>query len=74
MSSKAHSVVVVKVKDGVDVEKTKEEIKEKVNPAKWICVEASSVIVESKGNVIILIMLDDSNIATKMQESFKNLK
>ena len=74
MSSKAHSVVVVKVKDGVDVEKTKEEIKEKVNPAKWICVEASSVIVESKGNVIILIMLDNSNIATKMQESFKNLK
>ena len=44
----------------LDVEKTKEEIKEKVNPAKWICVEASSVIVESKGNVIILIMLDDS--------------
>lgn len=73
MSSIAHSVVVVKVKDGVDVEKTKQEIKEKVNPAKWICVEASSVIVESKDNVIILIMLDNNDIATKMQETFKNL-
>lgn len=73
MSSIAHSVVVVKVKDGVDVEKTKQEIKEKVNPAKWVCVEASSVIVESKDNVIILIMLDNNDVATKMQETFKNL-
>ena len=73
MSSIAHSVVVVRVKDGVDIEKTKQEIKEKVDPAKWICVQASSVIVESKGNVIILIMLDNNDIATKMQETFKNL-
>ena len=61
------------VKDGVDIEKTKQEIKEKVDPAKWICVQASSVIVESKDNVIILIMLDNNDIATKMQETFKNL-
>ena len=73
MSSIAHSVVVVRVKDGVDIEKTKQEIKEKVDPAKWICVQASSVIVESKDNVIILIMLDNNDIATKMQETFKNL-
>lgn len=73
MNSIAHSVVIVRVKDSADVEEIKQEIKEKANPAKWIYVEASSVIVESKGNIIILIMLDNSDIATKMQETFKKL-
>lgn len=69
----SHSVVIVRVKDGVDIEKTKQEIKENINQTKWIENQTSSVIVESKDNVIILIMLEDNDIANKMQETFKNL-
>ncbi len=76
MGSIAHSVVAIKVNDGVDIEKTKKEIKEKVNPAKWVCVNAENVIVLSKGDVIVLIMTDenDNGAAKKMQENFNKVK
>lgn len=68
----AHSVGVVKLKDGADVEKVKKEIKEKANPRKWVCVEAESVIVESRGNTIILIMSFEDT-ADKIATNFRNL-
>ena len=69
----AHSVVLVRVKDNANVETIKEKIEESVNPRKWICVEAEDVEVESKGNLIILIM--SSKLTTeKIENSFKNLK
>ena len=43
VGSIAHSVVLVRTKEGADVEKIKETIKDKVNPRKWICVEAEKV-------------------------------
>ena len=72
MGSIAHSVVVVRVKDGVDVAKTVEDIKAKVNPRKWICVEAETVLVESKGDIIVLVM-SNNDTATRMMENFKKL-
>lgn len=72
ISAIAHSVGVVKLNDGADVEKVKREIKEKVNPRKWVCVEAESVIVESRGNTIILIMSFE-DIADKIATNFRNL-
>ena len=73
MSSIAHSVVLVRVNDGVDVEKTKAEIKEKVNPRKWICVEVEkdNVIVDSIGDLIILIMVNEN--AETLHKNFQNL-
>lgn len=69
----AHSVVLVRVNDGVDVEKVKTEIKEKVDPRKWICVEVESnnVIVDSIGDLIILIM--DNENAETLHKNFQNL-
>ncbi|HSN65364.1 MAG TPA: hypothetical protein VLS94_01935, partial [Fusibacter sp.] len=62
MSSIAHSVVLLRVEEGADIEKIKETIKTKVDPRKWICVgvEAEDVIVDNIGNLVILIMIDDS--------------
>lgn len=73
MSSIPHSVVLVRVNDGVDIEKTKTEIKEKVNPRKWICVEVdtNNVIVDNIGELIILIM-DNENSDT-IHKNFKSL-
>lgn len=69
----AHSVVLLRVKDGANVELIKEKIENSVNPRKWICVEAEEVEVESKGNLIILIMSSESN-TEKIENSFNNLK
>lgn len=58
MGSIAHSICLVKVKEGTDIEKTMAEIKEKVDPRKWICVGVprEDVIVKNKGNIILLII------------------
>ena len=68
----AHSVVLVRVKDNANVELIKEKIENSVNPRKWICVEADEVEVESKGNLIILIMSSESN-AEKIETEFNKL-
>ena len=68
----AHSVVLVRVKDNANVELIKEKIENSVNPRKWICVEADEVEVESKGNLIILIMSSESN-AEKIETEFDKL-
>lgn len=62
MSSIAHSVVLLRVEEGSDIEKIKETIITKVDPRKWICVgvEAEDVIVDNIGNLVILIMIDES--------------
>lgn len=72
MSSQAHSVAVIKLKDGEDVAAAKKAIEDNANPRKWLCVEAEQVIVENIGNTIILIM-SNKDIAPKIQENFKNL-
>lgn len=73
INARAHSVALVRLNDGADIEKAKKEIKENANPRKWICVEAESVVVENRGNVIILIMSDE-DLTKQMQENFQNLK
>lgn len=75
IGSIAHSVVLVRTKNTKNIEKTKETILEKVDPRKWICVgvEKEDVIVENKGNLIILIMVEDETTREKIKESFKNL-
>ena len=69
----AHSVVLVRVKDGANVEAIKEKIEQNVDPRKWICVEAEEVEVENKGNLIILIMSSETTVE-KIENSFNNLK
>ena len=62
MGSFAHSIVLIRVKDGSDVTKIMNDIKTNVDPRKWICVgvEPENVIVENAGNMIILIMDEKS--------------
>ena len=56
VGSIAHSVVLIRMKDGANIEEAKKKIEENTNPRKWICVEADDVVVKNKGNLIILIM------------------
>lgn len=74
VGSIAHSVVLVRTKDNANVEEVKKKIKDNVDPRKWICVgvEENDVIVENKGNLIILIM--SSELKEDIQKGFENLK
>ena len=73
ISSIAHSVCLVQVKEGCDVETIKEEIRTSVNPRKWICVgvERDEVIVKNRGNLILLVI--DQFAPEKIAESFMAL-
>lgn len=79
MSSVPHSVVLVRLNDAKDAAAAVEKIKASVDPRKWICVEASNVIVKSKGDLVILIMADtemtsaEEAIAPKLEANFDNL-
>jgi hypothetical protein len=79
MSSVPHSVVLVRLNDAKDAEAAVEKIKTSVNPRKWICVEASNVVVKSKGDLVILIMSDTEMtgegeaLAPKLEANFDNL-
>lgn len=70
MSSVAHSVCLVRAKDGVDVEKLKETIRTSVNPQKWICVgvDPEDVVVVNQGNLILLAM--DPEYSQALADSF----
>lgn len=75
IGSVAHSVVLIRMKEDAtskDIEDAKTKIKEKADPRKWICVEAENVFVESKGDLIILIMSDDK--AETLKTNFEKLK
>ena len=75
IGSIAHSVVLVRTKDNADIESIKTKIKENINPRKWICVgvEEKDVIVENRGNLIILILVENQESRETLLEGFNNL-
>ncbi len=76
VGSIAHSVVLVRMSEDAtekDIEEAKEKIKENANPSKWVCVTAEKVEVLSKGDLILLIMSDESK-ATKISNNFNEIK
>lgn len=74
MSPSAYELDLVRVKEGADIEKIKTEIKENVDPQKWICVgvDPENVIVDNIGDVIIVILSDDNGKA--LHDAFLALK
>lgn len=74
MSTSAYELDLVRVKEGADIEKLKTEIKDNVDPMKWICVgvEKENVIVDNIGDVIIVILSNDNGKA--LHDAFVALK
>ena len=73
VSAQAHSVCLIRAKDGVDIEALKEKIRTSVDPRKWVCVgvDKEDVIVTNEENLILLVM--DSNRAEKIARSFAGI-
>lgn len=74
MTTSAYSLVLVRAKKDADIEQMKKDIKENVDPRKWICVgvDEKNVIVDNIGDVIILIMSNDE--AKPLHDAFLALK
>ena len=72
MSSIAHSVCLVRVAEGTDVEATRAAIEANMNPRKWCCVEAEKSGVIANGNTILLVMTAEANYQT-IVDNFNNL-
>lgn len=56
------SVCLLRLDPGTDVDAAKAAVKENANPNKWICVgvDDSNVVVDNLGDLMILIMADES--------------
>ena len=72
MSSIAHSVCLMRVAEGTDVEATRAAIEANMNPRKWLCVEAEKSGVIANGNTILLVMCAEANYQTII-DNFNNL-
>lgn len=72
ISSQPYSLVLVKVKDGVNANEVAKKMNENINLAKWICVSAEKAYTTSSGNVVCLVMSSEE-VAKPIYEKFKTL-
>lgn len=72
MTSQAYSLVLVKVKDGVDANAIAKTMNENINERKWICVTAEKIYTAASGDVVCLVM-SNPDTAKTVYESFKTL-
>ena len=73
ISSQAHSLVLLKVKDGVNANEVAKKMSEGINPRKWICVSAKNLYATNSGNIVFLVMTENTQATTSIYESFKNI-
>lgn len=71
VGSIAHSIVLIRLNEGQNVEEVVSKLKESVNPRKWLCVEVEEVKVENIGDLIIVIMNDQHK--DTLVQNFKKL-
>ena len=72
MSSQAYSLVLVKVKDGANINDMAKAMNENIDVRKWICVSAEKVYTATSGNVICLVMTN-ADTAKAVYDSFKTI-
>ena len=70
MTAQAYQVAIVKVKDGIDVEKIKQEMLDNIDMRHWICVSAEQLYITNSGNLIFSVMAD-KDIAKTVYNDFK---
>ncbi len=72
VNAQAYSLVMAKVKDGVNANEVAKAMSEGVNTRKWICVSAEKLYATNSGNIVFLVMTDEDK-ATDIYNSFKKL-
>ena len=74
IGSIAHSTVLLRVEDEKQIDATMELVRNSVNTNKWVCVgiDPSELILEKKGNVILMI-IDAVGISDTLVSNFENI-
>lgn len=73
MSSIAYEVVLVEVPEGTDAETVADQMRENLNPRKWVCVEAEETWVKTSGQYVVSVMADKDmadQIAANFDQAF----
>ena len=58
--AQAFSLVLVRVASAADAKPIAQQMKDNINPRKWICVEADQVMAAGYGDTVMFIMLESS--------------
>ena len=66
------AITLLKVDASADANALAKEIKEKVDPRRWVCVEASYVETAVKDNVILLVLDGDNARGAEIIAAFNN--
>lgn len=72
MMAQPYSLVLVKVKSGVNIEEVAKTMNENIDARKWICVTAEKVYTTTSGDVVCLVMSRE-DVAKPVYEKFKTL-
>jgi len=72
MGSQAYSMLLVKVKEGQDVDVIKKEMVDNIDVRRWICVAAEKVLATNHSDLICLVMADEDR-ATNVYNAFKEV-
>lgn len=78
MSSIAYSLVLVRVEDAKNAQSIGQQMKDGINPRRWVCVEADDLAVCGYGDVVMLIMVSsefasDGLTAQAMVDAFQSV-
>ena len=66
MGSQAFSLVMVRAAEGVDAKEVAQQMKDNIDPRKWICVGADEIMAAGYGDTVMFIMVD-SQLGLKAQ-------
>ncbi len=69
MSSVPYQCILIRLADGQDGAAAVQAIRDSANPRKWICVEAESVVVARKGQVVLFVMAN-ADVASALETAF----
>lgn len=72
MMAQPYSLVLAKVKNGVNIEEVAKTMNENIDARKWVCVSAEKVYTTTSGDVICLVMSRE-DVAKPVYEKFKTL-
>ncbi len=72
MSSQAYSLVLAKVKEGVNANNIAKTMSEQIDTRKWICVSAEKLYATNSGDIVCLVMSSEE-WAKPVYDEFKNL-
>lgn len=77
ISAQAYSLVLVRVSDTEDPKKIADQMIDKINPQKWVCVGADDIQAAGCGDLVIFVMMSsamsDQITSTNMIDAFESV-